>query len=69
VAAVRETFGVNVFDVLEATGGFAPLLGTKPGRMGTPGHIVAIGSISGRMALPFGCSCVRARGLLQDLLF
>jgi NAD(P)-dependent dehydrogenase (short-subunit alcohol dehydrogenase family) len=53
MAEIRQTLEVNLFGVLECVRAFAPLLGAEAGRTGAPGRIVTIGSISGRMAVPF----------------
>lgn len=45
---LRAMFDVNVFGVVATTQAFLPLL-----RRGRPGRIVCIGSIGGRMAVPF----------------
>jgi NAD(P)-dependent dehydrogenase (short-subunit alcohol dehydrogenase family) len=45
---LRAMFDVNVFGVVATTQAFLPLL-----RRGEPGRIVCIGSIGGRMAVPF----------------
>jgi NAD(P)-dependent dehydrogenase (short-subunit alcohol dehydrogenase family) len=45
---LRAMFDVNVFGVVATTQAFLPLL-----RRGAPGRIVCIGSIGGRMAVPF----------------
>ena len=45
---LRAMFDVNVFGVVATTQAFLPLL-----RRGAPGRIVVIGSIGGRMAVPF----------------
>ena len=44
---------VNVTGPFRVTQAFAPLLGTDRGRDGSPGRIVIVSSISGRLATPF----------------
>lgn len=46
-------FNVNVFGMLRVTQAFIPLLGSDPARTGTPGRIVTITSVGGRIASPF----------------
>ena len=46
-------FDVNVFGLLRATQAFVPLLGGDRTRTGTPGRIVNITSVGGRIAAPF----------------
>jgi NAD(P)-dependent dehydrogenase (short-subunit alcohol dehydrogenase family) len=46
-------FSVNVFGMLRATQAFVPLLGADEARSGTPGRIVNITSVGGRVASPF----------------
>ncbi len=46
-------FDVNVFGLLRVTQGFIPLLGADKARTGTPGRIVTITSVGGRVASPF----------------
>ena len=46
-------FSVNVFGMLRATQAFVPLLGADETRRGTPGRIVNITSVGGRIAAPY----------------
>jgi NAD(P)-dependent dehydrogenase (short-subunit alcohol dehydrogenase family) len=46
-------FSVNVFGMLRATQAFVPLLGADETRTGTPGRIVNITSVGGRIAAPY----------------
>lgn len=46
-------FSVNVFGMLRATQAFVPLLGADEMRKGTPGRIVNITSVGGRIAAPY----------------
>ena len=57
-AEVRRQMEVNLIGPLVVTQAFAPLLGSDPARMGQPGRIVQISSVSGRMGFPFvGAYC------------
>lgn len=49
----RQQLEVNLTGVLIATQAFAPLLGADPDRKGTPGRILNISSVGGRVAFPF----------------
>jgi NAD(P)-dependent dehydrogenase (short-subunit alcohol dehydrogenase family) len=50
---VRRHLEVNVIGALAAIQAFAPLLGADRSRTGTPGRIVQISSVAGRMSAPF----------------
>jgi NAD(P)-dependent dehydrogenase (short-subunit alcohol dehydrogenase family) len=50
----RRQIEVNLVGMVIATKAFAPLVGTYPQLKGRPGRIINIGSVGGRMALPFG---------------
>jgi NAD(P)-dependent dehydrogenase (short-subunit alcohol dehydrogenase family) len=49
----RLQIEVNLLGVHTVTQAFLPLLGTEPTRLGEPGRIVNISSVSGRLAVPF----------------
>jgi NAD(P)-dependent dehydrogenase (short-subunit alcohol dehydrogenase family) len=49
----RLQIEVNLLGVHSVTQAFLPLLGTEPGRLGDPGRVVNISSVSGRLAVPF----------------
>jgi NAD(P)-dependent dehydrogenase (short-subunit alcohol dehydrogenase family) len=49
----RLQIEVNLLGVHTVTQAFLPLLGAEPSRVGEPGRIVNISSISGRLAMPF----------------
>jgi len=49
----RYQIEVNVLGVFSVTQAFLPLLGTDRTRQGTPGRIVNISSVAGKMAAPF----------------
>jgi NAD(P)-dependent dehydrogenase (short-subunit alcohol dehydrogenase family) len=53
-AEFRRQIEVNLVGVVIVTKAFAPLLGTEPLGDGPPGRIINIGSVGGRVALPFG---------------
>jgi NAD(P)-dependent dehydrogenase (short-subunit alcohol dehydrogenase family) len=53
VERFRQQIEVNLLGVHTVTQAFLPLLGTEPGRLGDPGRIVNISSVSGRLAVPF----------------
>jgi NAD(P)-dependent dehydrogenase (short-subunit alcohol dehydrogenase family) len=67
----RLQLEVNLVGVLSVTQAFLPLLGLDPNRKGTPGRIINISSVSGRLAVPFvGAYCASKFGLegLSDSL-
>ena len=49
----RLQIEVNLLGVHTVTQAFLPLLGTESSRLGQPGRIVNISSVSGRLAVPF----------------
>jgi NAD(P)-dependent dehydrogenase (short-subunit alcohol dehydrogenase family) len=53
VPGFRQQIDVNLTGPLIVTQAFAPLLGATKGFRGTPGRIVMISSVGGRMASPF----------------
>lgn len=58
---------VNVIAPLVVTQAFLPLLGADHARLGKPGRIVMIGSISGRIAGPFVGPYVTSKHALEGL--
>jgi NAD(P)-dependent dehydrogenase (short-subunit alcohol dehydrogenase family) len=50
---VRRHLEVNTLGALATVQAFAPLLGTDRARRGTPGRIVNISSVAGRISAPF----------------
>ncbi len=50
---IEAHFRVNVIGAIACTQGFAPLLGMERTRTGTPGRIVNITSVGGKIASPF----------------
>ncbi len=53
LAEIRRVFDVNVFGLLAVTQAFLPCLGAQRGRVGPPGRVVNIGSVSGAITVPF----------------
>lgn len=53
LADYRHQLEVNLVGPLIATQAFLPLLGSDPARTGTPGRIVNISSVGGKLGLPF----------------
>ena len=61
---VRRHLEINVIGALAAVQVFAPLLGTDRSRAGSPGRIIQISSVAGRMSAPFlGAYAASKRGL------
>jgi NAD(P)-dependent dehydrogenase (short-subunit alcohol dehydrogenase family) len=64
VERFRTQLEVNLIGVLSVTQAFLPLLGTEPNRTGSPGRIINISSMLGRLAVPFvGAYCASKFGL------
>ena len=64
VERFRTQLEVNLIGVLSVIQAFLPLLGTEAGRIGSPGRIVNISSMLGRLAVPFvGAYCASKFGL------
>ncbi|MEQ8558286.1 MAG: SDR family oxidoreductase [Henriciella sp.] len=53
VDEIERHFDVNVFGLMRATQAFLPLLGMDEQRDGSPGRIVNITSVGGRLSSPF----------------
>lgn len=53
LADLRRMFEVNVFGLLAVTQAFLPLLGARSDRIGPPGRVINISSISGGLVFPF----------------
>ena len=67
----RTQLEVNLIGVLSVTQAFLPLLGTEAKRIESPGRIINISSMLGRLAVPFvGAYCASKFGLegLSDSL-
>ena len=61
---VRRVIEVNTIGALAVTQAFVPLLGADRSRAGTPGRIVNISSVAGRLSAPFlGAYAASKRGL------
>jgi len=64
VERFRTQLEVNLIGVLSVTQEFLPLLGTEADRIGSPGRIINISSMLGRLAVPFvGAYCASKFGL------
>jgi len=50
---LTRQFDVNVYGVVRTSQAFLPLLGADHDRTGTPGKIINISSVSGRISVPF----------------
>ncbi len=64
---IEKQFAVNVFGVLAVTQAFAPLLGTDRTRVGKPGKIVNVSSVSGKLSFPFVGPYVASKHALEGL--
>ena len=53
IEAVRRQFEVNYFGVLRVNGLALPLMRRTAARTHRPGHVVVVGSIAGRIGIPF----------------
>ncbi len=63
----RRQIDINLIGVVVTTKAFAPLLGTDPLLEGPPGRIVNIGSVGGRVAIPFGAPYNASKFALEGL--
>ena len=64
---LRRQFEVNVVAPMVVTQAFAPLLGTDRRRIGTPGRIVNISSVSGKLGIPFLGAYVASKHALEGM--
>ncbi len=64
---VRRQLEVNVIGVVAVTQAFLPLLGARPKFTGTPGRIVMMSSVSGRMGFPFLGPYVASKHALEGI--
>ena len=64
---LRRQFEVNVVAPMVVTQAFAPLLGTDRRRGGTPGRIVNISSVSGKLGIPFLGAYVASKHALEGM--
>ncbi|HMK70642.1 MAG TPA: SDR family NAD(P)-dependent oxidoreductase [Xanthobacteraceae bacterium] len=63
----RRQIDINLVGVVIATKAFAPLLGTDRRLKGSPGRIVNIGSVGGRVAIPFGAPYNASKFAIEGL--
>ncbi|HAS46668.1 MAG TPA: oxidoreductase [Microscillaceae bacterium] len=64
---IRQHFEVNIFGLIEVTRAFLPLLGARENHPTTPGRIVNIGSVNGRIAPPFIGAYVGTKHALEGI--
>ena len=64
---LRRVLEVNVVGVLATTQAFAPLLGTDRTRTGSPGRIINMSSVAGRMSAPFMGAYAASKHALEGL--
>jgi NAD(P)-dependent dehydrogenase (short-subunit alcohol dehydrogenase family) len=64
---VRRHLEVNVMGALAAVQAFAPLLGTDRSRTGSPGRIIQISSVAGRVSAPFLGAYAASKRALEGL--
>ncbi len=67
IADFRRQIEVNLTGQLVVTQAFAPLLGSDKTRRGSPGRIVNMGSVSGRIAAPFIGGYAASKHALEGL--
>ena len=60
-------FQVNVFGLIKCTQAFAPLLGARENHKSDPGRIINIGSVSGKLGMPFVGPYVGSKFALEGL--
>jgi NAD(P)-dependent dehydrogenase (short-subunit alcohol dehydrogenase family) len=63
----RRQLEVNLIAPLGVIQAFAPLLGTDRGREGTPGRIVNISSVAGKVGMPFLGAYVASKHALEGM--
>jgi NAD(P)-dependent dehydrogenase (short-subunit alcohol dehydrogenase family) len=64
---VRQHLEINVMGVFNVTKAFLPSLGTLPHRSNTPGRVINISSVSGRIAYPFMGAYAASKHALEAL--
>jgi NAD(P)-dependent dehydrogenase (short-subunit alcohol dehydrogenase family) len=64
---LRRVLEVNVLGTAAAIQAFAPLLGADRARTGTPGRIVNISSVAGRMGAPFMGAYAASKHALEGM--
>ncbi|MDB5364762.1 MAG: sdh [Rhodospirillales bacterium] len=67
IEALRRQFEVNVFGQIAVTQAFLPMLGAVRGFAGTPGRIVNVSSVAGRMAAPFTGAYAGSKHAMEGL--
>jgi hypothetical protein len=67
LAEVRRQFDINFFGQLAVIQAFAPLLGSDRHRTGTPGRIINISSIGGKIGGPYLGPYVASKHALEGL--
>jgi hypothetical protein len=67
IEALRHQLEVNLIAPLLVTQAFAPLLGTDKSRSGSPGRIVNISSVAGRIGVPFLGAYVASKHALEGM--
>jgi NAD(P)-dependent dehydrogenase (short-subunit alcohol dehydrogenase family) len=63
----RRQLEVNLIAPLAVVQAFAPLLGTDRGREGTPGRIVNVSSVAGKVGMPFLGAYVASKHALEGM--
>ena len=63
----RYQFEVNVFGLIKVTQAFLPLLGARENHPVSPGKIVQVSSVSGRMGMPFVSPYVGSKYALEGI--
>jgi hypothetical protein len=67
IAELRTQLEVNLIGPVIAMQAFAPLLGTDPSLHGTPGRIVNVSSVGGRLGAPFLAPYVASKHGIEGL--
>lgn len=66
-SVISEHLEINVMGVFNVTKAFLPSLGTRPHRAASPGRIINISSLSGRIAYPFMGGYAASKHALEAL--
>ncbi len=64
---IRKNFEVNVFGLIKVTQAFLPLLGAQPSHPSTPGRILNISSVAGKMAPPYMAPYVGSKHAVEGI--
>ncbi len=64
---IQKHFEVNVFGVIKVTKAFAHLLGVKEGFNSSPGKIINVSSVSGKIGSPFVAPYVGSKHALEGI--